>query len=78
MGSQGVGYNRVTFTSTLGPLDLPGGLMVKNAPAMPVWSLGQEDPLEKEMTTHFTILAWEILWTEDLVGLQFMRLQSQT
>ena len=30
-----------------------------------VRSLGQEDPLEKEMTTHSSILAWEILWTEE-------------
>ena len=29
-----------------------------------VWSLGQEDPLEKEMETHSSILAWEIPWTE--------------
>ena len=35
-----------------------------------VWSLGQEDPMEKEMTTHSSILAWEILWTEELGGLQ--------
>ena len=30
-----------------------------------VWSLGREDPLEKEMATHSTILAWKIPWTED-------------
>ena len=35
---------------------------------MQVASLGQEDPLEKEMATHFSILAWEIPWTEHLVG----------
>ena len=29
-----------------------------------VWSLGQEDPLEKEIVTHNSILAWEILWKE--------------
>ena len=29
-----------------------------------VWFLGQEDPLEKEMWTHSSILSWEILWTE--------------
>ena len=34
-----------------------------------VRSLGQEDPLEKEMTTHFSILAWEIPWTEEPGGL---------
>ena len=38
-------------------------------------SLGQEDPLEKEMATHSSILAWEILWTEEPGGLQSMRLQ---
>ena len=35
-----------------------------------VWSLGQEDPLEKEMTTHSSILDWEIPWTEEPGGLQ--------
>ena len=35
-----------------------------------VWSLGQEDPLEKEMATHSNILAWEIPWTEEPGGLQ--------
>ena len=34
-----------------------------------VRSLGQEDPLEKEMATHSSILAWEILWTEGPGGL---------
>ena len=34
-----------------------------------VWLLGQEDPLEKEMTTHSTILAWRIPWTEEPGGL---------
>ena len=37
-----------------------------------VQSLGREDPLEKEMATHFSILAWEIPWTEEPGGLQFM------
>ena len=35
-----------------------------------VRSLGQEDPLEEEMETHSSILAWEIPWTEKLDGLQ--------
>jgi len=51
----------------------PGGSVVKNPPAMQVtWvrSLGQEDPLEKEMATHFSILAWEIPWAEESSGLQ--------
>ena len=49
--------------------------MVKNLPAMPetrVQSLGQEDYIEKEMATHFSILAWEIPWTEESGGLQSM------
>ena len=43
------------------------GQMVKNLPAMQetqVQSLGQEDPLEKGMATHSSILAWRILWTD--------------
>ena len=49
---------------------------VKNLPAMQdtqetqVQSLDREDPLEKEMATHSSILAWEILWTEELSRLQ--------
>ena len=49
--------------------------MVKNPPAMQemqVRSLGQEDPLEEEMATHSSILAWRILWTEEPDGLQSM------
>ena len=45
--------------------------MVKNLPAMQdtwVRLLGREDLLEKGMTTHSSILAWRIPWTEDLVG----------
>jgi len=34
--------------------------------------LGPEDPLEKEMATHFNILAWKFLWTEEPGGLQCM------
>ena len=43
-----------------------------------VQPLGQEDPLEEEMATHSSILAWEIPWTEELGGLQPIGLQSQT
>ena len=56
-------------------LGFPGGSAVKNPPAMEetqVQSLGQEDPLEKETATHFSILAWEIPWTEEADGLQSM------
>ena len=38
-------------------------------------SLGWEDPLEEEMATHSSILAWSIPWTEETGGLQSMRLQ---
>ena len=37
-----------------------------------IWSLGQEDPLEKEIVTHSSILAWEIPWTEEPGALQSM------
>ena len=52
--------------------------MVKNLPAMQevrVRSLGQEDPLEKGMATHSSILAWRISWMEELGGLQSMELR---
>ena len=39
---------------------------------MQVWSLGQEDPLEKEMATCSSILTWEIPWTEEPGGVQSM------
>ena len=48
---------------------------MKSPPAMQetwVQSLGQEDPLEKEMATHSSIFAWEIPWTEEPSGLQSM------
>ena len=49
--------------------------MVENLPAMQetqVQSLGQEDPLERDLVTHSSILAWEIPWTEETGGLQSM------
>ena len=54
---------------------------VKDMPAMEetketwVQSLGQEDPLEKEMATHSSILAWKIPWTEEPGRLQSIGLQ---
>ena len=48
---------------------------VKYPPAMqktPVWSLGKEDPPEKGMATHCSVLAWSIPWTEEPGGLQSM------
>ena len=46
--------------------------MGKSLPAKQMWvpSLGQEDPLEKEMATHSSIPAWRIPWTEESGGLQ--------
>ena len=52
--------------------------MVKNLPAMQeiqVQALSQEDPLEKGMATHSSILAWRIPWTEEPGGLWSMELQ---
>ena len=49
-------------------MGFPGGSVVKNLPGKQetwVWSMGQEDSLEKEMATHFSILGWEIPWTEE-------------
>ena len=54
--------------------------MVKNVPAMqetrPGLTLGWEDPLEKAMAIHSSILAWEIPWTEKPGGLQSMGSQK--
>ena len=47
--------------------------MVKNLPAMQETQV-QEDPLEKEMTTHSCILAWKIPWTEEPGGIQSIAL----
>ena len=52
--------------------DVPGGSGVKNCLPMQetrIQSLGWEDPLEKEMAMHSSILAWEIPWTEEPGGL---------
>ena len=49
--------------------------MVKHLPTMQetrIQSLGREDPLEKEMATQYSTLAWKILWIEDPGGLQSM------
>ena len=65
----------VIQTTLLITSDFPGGSVAKNLPAMQetwVWSLGQEEPLVKEMATPSNILAWEIPWTEEPGGLQFM------
>ena len=54
-------------------------MVLKNLPAMQqmqVKSLGQEDPLEKEMATHWNIRAWKIPWREESRRLQSMGLDS--
>ena len=48
--------------------------MVRNLPAN-TGDTGQEDPLEKEMATHSSILAWEIPWTEETSRLESIGLQ---
>ena len=62
--------------------DSPSGSVIKNLLAeQRIWvrSLGGEDPLEEEMATHYSLLAWEIPWTEEPGGLQTMGSQrSQT
>ena len=57
-----------------------GDSAAKNPPAIQAWfqSLGREDPLEKEMETHSSVLAWEIPWTEEPGRQQSMVLQSGT
>ena len=60
-------------------LCIPGGSVVKNLPAMqemPVYTLNREDPLEKEMATHSSILAWKIPWPQEPGEIQSMGLQE--
>ena len=60
------------------PIPLLVAQMVKHLPTMRetrAQSLGQEDPLEKEIATHSSTLAWKIPWTEEPGGLQSMGLQ---
>ena len=60
-------------------MDFPGGSDSKVSAynvGDPVQSLGQEDPLEKEMATHSSTLAWKIPWMEDPGRLQYMGLQK--
>ena len=68
-------YNGYAYSVSLGSLVAQ---KVKCLPAMwETWvrSLGQEDPLEKELATHFSTLAWKIPWTEEPSRLQSMGLQ---
>ena len=55
--------------------DFPVAQTVKNVPEVQetrIWSLGQEDPLEKGLATHSSILAWRIPWAEKPGRLQFV------
>ena len=70
---EGIGYpHQYSWASLMAQL-------VKNLLAMQetwVQSLGQEDPLEKGMTTQFSIIAWSSPWEEELGGLQFIGLKK--
>ena len=69
-----IGYSRVRRLK-----GFLAGSVVKNLPAKQetwVQSLGQEDPLKKEMATHSSVLAWRISWTEEPGGLQSIRWQE--
>ena len=65
-------------------MDLHGGSVVKNLPAMQemqetwVRFLGQDDPLKKETAIHSSMLAWEIPWTKEPGGLQFMKSKKES
>ena len=57
-------------------MGFPSDAVVKILPAMPVQSLGLEDPLEKERAIYFSVLAWKVPWTEKPGELQSMELQK--
>ena len=69
-----MGFPRQEYWSGL-PFPSPGNLPAnaEDAGSIP----GLEDPLEKEMATHSNILAWEIPWTEEPDGLQFLGSQKE-
>ena len=74
-------YDGICFT-VIYKVSFPGGSAVNSLSAVRetqetlVRFLGREDPLEEEMATHSSILAWRIPWTEEPGGLQPMRLQK--
>ena len=76
MGSQRVGRDRATEQQQQQwEMGFPGGSAGEGSACSSgdqVQSLGWEDPLEKEMTIHSSILAWRIPWTEKPGGLQSM------
>ena len=70
--------NKVLLYSTGTIFNIPGSSVVKNLPAVQetwVQFLGREDPLEKEMANHSSILAWEIPRTKEPGGLQSSSVQ---
>ena len=70
MGSHRVGHD---WSDLAAAAAAASGSVVKNLPLMQemwVWSPGWEDPLQEEMATHSSILAWKIPWTEEPGGLQ--------
>ena len=81
MGSRRVGHDWSDLAVAHANMGFPGGTSGKESSWQCrkhekwVQSLGQEDPLEKGMTTHSSILAWRILWTEEPGGLQSIRSQ---
>ena len=69
----------LNYTSYSFSASFPGGSVVKNLPTIQetwVWSLGLEDPLETEIATHSSILAWKTPWTEEPGRLQCMGSQK--
>ena len=79
--STGQGLQKMLLVRVVGMdhKDFPGGSLVKNLPAMQeiqFQSLVQEDPLQKVMATHSSILAWRIPWTEEPGRLQSTGLQT--
>ena len=60
----------------MGNTNVDSFLLLSTVQKTQVWSLGREDPLEKEMATHSSILAWKIPWTEGPGGLLSMESQE--
>ena len=74
-------YSLLNIRLWTAPLASLVAQMVKDLPAMQethVRSLGQEDPMEKEMVTHSSIIAWEIPWTEEADGRPWGRKELDT
>ena len=79
MWSHLVLFNSVYYSIQRLPQAFPRDSAVKIQPAMEgtqTQPLGREGPLEEEVATHSSILAWDIPWTEEPGGLQSMRLQN--